>query len=261
MMNRRATNEKKLLLDFEQGQLSYEQGRSKIISQNRRKFLKLPIACGLILKAQHLLAELPPGPGPATLERRIERNTVFILVGTPKRIMYVPEEFIKKFYEARWADPEYALLKKNQASELDYKKFHEKFQKKCPINEDEFRLRPETELTGAASPFLEFDIKRVEFKKTTNDSFDMSSKIQYFKLGPGLRRHDEYRHAWESVLGKEVILLTSGVIGPSAITYLPYPFPVHVLAMGNHWRDHLPISMAEFSEIRAIARRLNFVRP
>jgi hypothetical protein len=150
-------------------------------------------------------------------------------------------------------------LEEQHASEAAYKKYYES----RPVDSEAFRLRGEGEITGNAIPLLEFDVKKVLLKRASNSRTEIPKASQqlYFGLGSGLRTSPEYRAAWQSHLGKEVILLSRGEPNPRGNpTYIPYPYPVHTLATGNHWLDQLPIPLDRLPEVVNAAERFGFVR-
>jgi hypothetical protein len=230
---------------------------------NKREFNRVLLKSALTLGGASIepalvMASSPPGPPPETLEERIERRAQFILVGTPRRFLYVPDSSYANYSIARRSDLDYKRLNESNASEESYQKYYEQ----RPVDASAFRLREEGEkIAGLAIAFLEFELERVLFKRgePSRSQMGILSKRLFFRLGRRLEPDSEYRKAWETYLGKKVILLSAGMRSSRSDTYIPYPYAVHDLIAGNHFLDVLPISLSELSKVSGIAQRFGFV--
>ncbi len=199
----------------------------------------------------------PSNDPPQTMEQRIERGTSFVLIGTFRRFLYVPEAAYKDYYEARYVDVDYLRLKKENATDAAFEQYY----KTRPVNRDAFRLRGESEITGDATTFLEFELDKVLFKRAAPSTPRMGppGKYLYFTLGSRLQMWSEKKQDWQSYIGKKVIMFSGGANSLSAGTYIPYLYPVHFLPGTNHYLDSFPISLSELPKVREVAQRLGFV--
>lgn len=200
----------------------------------------------------------PSNDLPQTLEQRIERRTSFVLIGTFRRFLYVPEAAYKDYYNARYGDADYLRLKKENATDTAFEQYY----KTRPVNVDAFRLRGESEITGDATTFLEFELEKVLFKRAEPSTPRMgpAGKYLYFTLGSRLQMSSKKKQDWQSYIGRRVVMLSGGANSLSAGTYIPYAYPVHFLPGGNHYLDSFPITLSELSRVDEIAQRLGLVR-
>lgn len=231
--------------------------RSTNSTASRRAILRTVSALGLAAIEPGLVMATSPLPNnpPLTLEQRIERTAAFIFTGTFRRFLYVPEEAYKNYLDTRRIDPDYLRLEKNSATEDDYRRYGES----RPVDTEAFRLRPESEISGAAMTFLEFEIEKVLFMKASPviQRMGIPKEHVYFDFGSRDQGKRQKIPDWQQYLGKPVIMFSRGT---NSFTHIPHPYPVHFLAGGGHSLDVLPLPMSDLSKVTEIAQRLGMVR-
>lgn len=191
---------------------------------------------------------------PKTLERRIKESS-FILIGTPVRFRFIPEEAYKKHYSRIKNTPEYLKLEKEKAPFEDFQKYFDA----NPGSLKDFRFYDDPFVKDDVRAFLEFKIYKIMFKQQfINRKIDVVDKIIYFPI------RFEYRSdgtndikGWNRHLGKKVIVLSEGY-SPTDGTSIRMPFLQHRLVEGYHPLDKLPISINEISSVKNIAKSLGY---
>lgn len=198
---------------------------------------------------------LPPGPPPATLEVRIGEWSQYVVQGVPRRILYLSDDAVADFFRVRREDAAYARLLQQGAPEADVRaRVHA-----LPFDAARLALSASAEVGGMPLPYLEFDVSRVLYRHRHVQAWPGEPGRIYLALGPGLVRNEAYRQAWERQLGQEVILLTEGPARATSSGYLPTPYPVHLLVIGNHMLDQLPLPLEATARVREIAQRAGMI--
>ena len=196
----------------------------------------------------------PPGPPPAPLRQRLESWTHYVLQGVPRRFLFLSEEAVHAFYRLRGSEPRYARLVQQGAPEEEWRALVHALR----FDPSAFTLKPAGELIGRTIPFLEFEVSRVLYRRPHARPWDARDRLLNFALGPGLATNEAYRQAWESHLGREVLLLSKGPQSARDFTYLPTDYPVHQLVTGNHMMDQMPVPLGGLKTISALAQQLGF---
>ena len=247
-------------MNDEQADYETKLANSSQTDEARRAMLRAAGAFGLAaIEPGLVMAKSPPSNNPPlTLAQRIERTAFFILLGTFRQFLYVPAEAYGNYSKARDVDPDFLRLKKSNGSEDDYRKYFEA----RPVDPEAFRLRPESEITGDADTFAEFEIEKVLFIQANPvvQRMGIPKKYVYFNFGSRSWAMRQQIPDWQPYMGKPVIMFSRGTDSFRSADHIPYPYPVHFLPAAVHYLDKFPLHLSDLPAVTEIAQRLGMVR-